>query len=480
MPENLILLMVLSSLGVLHVFKMQKALTANNYLLTRATPESIAANNSKRANFSSSYAAAAADLLAPSVNESVLIQGENDAVNNATIDVDTSTARSTHSSNDGTKTNTNDDLLYSPISINAGSVATDNTGNEDERITCDFLNLNAQSSNETDSDITCVDPVGIDGQWVYKPDRTFFSGSTCCGWDEFPTWVMNENFCRQTMTNPHHYTGGEGEFYQQMGGNACTCAAKKFNDEYVWESPMLPKNSFDAIETCEKLGDRTVLMIGDSTMQQTASVLMNSFITRKCQAQIKFGLSDKFISSQHQLGERGRRWDEVLRMFPSDNVILAVGAHLQASDTFKETIDIVLDEIKSMDPNNMTFAFKTQQPGGCTKVVSPLNPADADRANNYASYASFNHQHFYQRDLYLLSRLQHDSIPVLDMRMLYSRGDAKVGSKNFGERGEHPDCLHICHPGPLDIVGRLFDQLLDNIGAGSENDGEKTLPEQIQ
>jgi hypothetical protein len=194
--------MALSCLGVFHIVKMQKSLTANNFLLTRATPESIAVNNSKRANFSSSYAAGAADLLAPSVNESVFMQGEYDAINNATFDVDTSTARSTPSSNDGTKTNTNDDLLDSPLSINAGSVATDNTENEDERITCVFLNLNAQSSNETDSEITCVDSVGIDGQWVYKPNRTFFSGSTCCGWDEFPTRVMNEKNCRQTMTTP--------------------------------------------------------------------------------------------------------------------------------------------------------------------------------------------------------------------------------------------------------------------------------------
>eukprot|EP00979_Chaetoceros_neogracilis_P011826 scaffold2993_cov266-Chaetoceros_neogracile.AAC.7 len=360
-------------------------------------------------------------------------------------------------------------FLDSPLSVNAGSVAADITKSEDERITCDVLNLNAQSSSETDLEITCIDPVGIDGQWVYKPDRTFFSGSTCCGWDEFPTWVRDEKSCRQSMTNPDHYTGGEGEFYQQMGGHACTCAAKDFKDEYVWESPMLPKNSFDATETCEKLGDRTVLMIGDSTMQQTASVLMNSLITSKCQAQIKFGLSDNFISPK---GERGRRWDKVLRRFPSDIVILAVGAHLQAGDTFKETIDIVLDEIKSMAPNNTTFVFKTQQPGGCTKAVSPLNPADADRAYDYANYKSYNHQHFYQRDLYLLSRLQHHNIPALDMRMLYSRGDAKVGSMNFGEGGKRPDCLHICYPGPLDVVGRLFDQLLDTIGSRSEKDGE--------
>jgi hypothetical protein len=46
---------------------------------------------------------------------------------------------------------------------------------------------------------------------------------------------------------------------------------------------------------------------------------------------------------------------------------------------------------------------------------------------------------------------------------------------DFDEGGKSPDCLHICYPGPLDIVGRLFDQLLDNIGARSVNDGEKNF-----
>eukprot|EP00979_Chaetoceros_neogracilis_P008305 scaffold1853_cov287-Chaetoceros_neogracile.AAC.7 len=117
-PKTLILLTVLTFLAVLHCIKMQKVLTANNYLLTNATPqEIIAANNSQLANDdSSSYTAGvddpiAGDFLAPSVNESALIQGEDDAITNAAIDVYTSAARSTPSSNDGTKMNKNDDPM---------------------------------------------------------------------------------------------------------------------------------------------------------------------------------------------------------------------------------------------------------------------------------------------------------------------------------------------------------------------------------
>jgi len=110
--KNLILLTIgLSScLAFLHIIMVQNA------LINAATPEIIAANNSKIANDSSSYAAGADDpiageFLAPSVNESVLVKDESHAITNAIIDVDTSAARSTSTprSNDGTKPNTNDD-----------------------------------------------------------------------------------------------------------------------------------------------------------------------------------------------------------------------------------------------------------------------------------------------------------------------------------------------------------------------------------
>jgi len=58
--------------------------------------------------------------------------------------------------------------------------------------------------------------------------------------------------------------------------------------------------------------------------------------------------------------------------------------------------------------------------------------------------------------LELISRLQINGIPYLDMRMLYSRSDAHVDS----QIDNSVDCFHFCSPGPLDVVGRLFHQLL--------------------
>lgn len=141
------------------------------------------------------------------------------------------------------------------------------------------------------------------------------------------------------------------------------------------------------------------------------------------------------------------------------------GAHIKDNTRWKQTIDDVLEEIQETRGNYSnhkdkapTFVFKTQQPGGCSKEIQPLNPADANSAYNYSQYQSYSHRYFYQRDLYLLSKLKEYGILSIDLRMLYGRTDAKISSKgNFG------DCLHLCWPGPLDVIGRLFDVLLGEI-----------------
>jgi len=81
---------------------------------------------------------------------------------------------------------------------------------------------------------------------------------------------------------------GSKDNMAQVGGNACTCST--FSDKYTWKSDQLP--TFDPYETCRILGNRTVLIIGDSTMQQTTATLMNALFPVGCQTQIVAGGSD--------------------------------------------------------------------------------------------------------------------------------------------------------------------------------------------
>ena len=190
-------------------------------------------------------------------------------------------------------------------------------------IRCKIIDVINSFTNQADIDFNCSDPHGVIGEWIHDPTRPFYGGDVCCGYDEFPKWVSH-NFtkCRNQRLNSKVYTGESGQFYQQTGGNACSCG-DSFRDEYIWSSPNLPPD-FDKDLTCKRLNNRTVLMIGDSTMQQTATALMNSFTGTNCTQQIRLVLSDNLIGPK--LG-RGVTWSKALQMFPSDIVILTVGKY---------------------------------------------------------------------------------------------------------------------------------------------------------
>lgn len=203
-------------------------------------------------------------------------------------------------------------------------------------------------------------------------------------------------------------------------------------------------------------------------MSQTAVALMNSFRSTHCAQQIQFVGSDNLIIDppDPKVHERGIRWTKAIEKFPSDIIILTVGAHINNNTRWKEIIDTVLEEISerrksSADTESLPkFVFKTQQPGGCSKDISLLNPAETAQVYDYSQYKSYTHRYFYNRDLYLLSKLRQHNVPSIDFRMLYSRTDAKISSRGDFRNG---DCIHLCWPGPLDVIGLLFSKLLGEL-----------------
>ena len=52
----------------------------------------------------------------------------------------------------------------------------------------------------------------------------------------------------------------------------------------LWEPSGCRLRDFSASAFCTALGDRTLLLVGDSTMQQLASVLMNGLAWEEAQA----------------------------------------------------------------------------------------------------------------------------------------------------------------------------------------------------
>lgn len=217
-------------------------------------------------------------------------------------------------------------LIYTCFFYQVSKISTSYAGNiHYVRIRCKIIDAVNTFTKKVDIDFNCSDPFGVTGEWIHDPTRIFYGGDLCCGYDNFPKYVRhNYTNCRYEKSNPKVFTGETGQFYQQFGGKACSCGA--FRDKYIWSSPSLDPD-FDKDLTCRRLNNRTVLMIGDSTMSQTAVALMNSFTGTNCTQKIHYVLSDHLIDPPDPKDERGMTWSKALQIFPSDIVILTAGKY---------------------------------------------------------------------------------------------------------------------------------------------------------
>ncbi|EJK48172.1 hypothetical protein THAOC_33056, partial [Thalassiosira oceanica] len=205
---------------------------------------------------------------------------------------------------------------------------------------------------------SCLDPVGVVGEWVHVPDRTF-AAPVCCRWVSAEFRKKKPKVCGTEQANAQFYSGFP-LYPQQMFGNACKCEENNFTDEYEWRSPHLPK-TFNPVDTCRLLGDRTALFVGDSTIHASGQALRRF--------------------------QQGEAWKDWVNEVMPDITVVAVGAHVKTDDaSYLGLVDEVLSgmiEMQSRHPR-MKFAWKTQQPGGCTnEILSPKDAAAAARTIEY-------------------------------------------------------------------------------------------------
>ena len=310
----------------------------------------------------------------------------------------------------------------------------------------------------------CFDPIGVNGQWVYTPNRTAITNSDCCRPEGQVSFNFSPTPLSCTVRQRPRIFRGKKDTYQLMGGYECKCPA--FVDNYFWQSPELPP--FDAHRTCRLLGRRKVLMIGDSTMRQTASLLINALFPAGCQTHILFRIADTLVNKNFGAMNRGEHWRRIVEEVKPEIVIMSVGAHVQdyngqnATTVYRSIVDEVLNNIVmlkniSLYFQNLTFVWKTQQPQGCSKSILMMPPAEAAQQTTDSGMFSSSGRESYEWDLYLLSRLQELNMPYLDLRMLYSRSDGHIASQFAESSGG--DCRHFCN-GPMDVLASLFQKLL--------------------
>ena len=251
-----------------------------------------------------------------------------------------------------------------------------------------------------------------------------------------------------------------------MYGNGCERKCRRnFVDRFEWKSPNLPQ--WNPAEFCRLLGPhRRILMIGDSTMTQAATTLMNA-VHGYCQTQLINFIVDTLINEELGVLNRGPHWLEIVRnesiTRDGDIVVLTVGAHISRKQDLYNVSDLVLQQIMAMkvERPSLIIIYKTQQPSGCTRKIAnlSLSPLQAGESFHFGPGNHFNHPLLYEYDKTVICHLQELGIPFLDMRMLFSRSDAHPSSKR---RTRLMDCLHFCSPGPLDMFAILFLRLLQH------------------
>lgn len=238
-------------------------------------------------------------------------------------------------------------------------------------------------------------------------------------------------------------------------------SCENFTDGFRWKTDALV--GWNASDFCRILGNRTIAVIGDSTMRQSARVLTDMVSPAGCDKQIYFLMADTLVFEGMGGLNRGAYWTTHVKKRHPDIVVISAGAHIMDEANFTRVFDAAMADIEEMKKERpgIQFVWKTQNPAGGrpSREASynqklPGHPAEAGaRRASDPMYKLWNHHTFWGRDNTILPQLQKRGVPFLDMRMLYNRVDA------------HPwqtgDCLHFCLPGPLRIFPVLLQRLME-------------------
>ena len=311
------------------------------------------------------------------------------------------------------------------------------------------------------------------GQWI-RHNR--FEAYPCCGYDANEFKVDPRQCGNNRQTKP---TGATAS-YAFSGGFGCSCLSpqeriNKGRGERAaadWVPTQCFIEQFDATRFCALLGTKTILVIGDSTMEQAAAAIMNAihFGTTPdpaaedvrvesaeselgCQRQISFSPGDTLVHKNLGMMNRGSRWNESLvtikrktGKYP-DLVLLTAGAHIRKYEDFRKVFNTVRAEATQYFPD-VQVLWKTQSPGGSTLNMS-MQPVFTEKQSKV-----FKWSHFRERDEWVMRQelKPQEKFGIMDVRPLYLRGD------------DHPHIasLHFCNAGndALSLIPRLLQHWL--------------------
>ena len=305
---------------------------------------------------------------------------------------------------------------------------------------------------------------------IYNLNKTTDKTFVCCGSGIDTTYYkddyldVKEGYCLPNSTvthNPFILEQGHTLFNAQCGDDCCLCDREKntrYNvtdrESYQWipdQCYLIPWNSE---LFCKLLGHKKILFVGDSTQQQTFSTLVSMITGGKstCATQITYGWSTHLVYSRFK-----NNLIDFIERTDADIVIFTSGAHLKDMGDIWGIFMALEEDFKILreQKKNQKYIWKTQNPGhlSCNLFDKPL------KWNEHSPYENdtdkYNWKIFKEFDNVARHYSKLLNFSILDMSPLYLRPDGHV----YGER---QDCLHYCHPGPINLFSQLLLQMLYN------------------
>ena len=297
------------------------------------------------------------------------------------------------------------------------------------------------------------------GLWVDVPSLSH-SSFQCCGWDGHSFLYKEKSTCIKQPDHPCAYHGqcsssGPLNGLSVQGGNACYCDTKVRPMKWVPSTCTLV--DFDAVKFCSYMGKRRLLVVGDSTIQQTSAYLTNTVYRQLgangCQSQIYFRAADTLVHKNLGHMNRGKEWMEYVKEVQPDIVLVGVGPHITLLKDYVSTIDQVKKEYLEWKGKPFKLIFQTQFSAGCGKQANKRLPP-WDKYIWRGKKSSYNYHLFLPFDNYLrFAFALTEGVQILDIGPLLWRNDRHPGVHSTSAGG---DCLHSCSPGPLSVIPRLL------------------------
>lgn len=279
----------------------------------------------------------------------------------------------------------------------------------------------------------------VDGMWEEMPqsypmyDKKEF---VCCGYDKGQWEINNQSYCGEDGS------GYDDDRRHFMGGHGCHCdtnhntrISQSRRERYIWRPKTCSLPTWNALEFCGLLRNRTILMVGDSTMQQSAATVLSMLrvANASCSDNIIFRRADFLYFPANKWSKTWLQYAQIVE--DPDIVILSSGAHYHDFGEFVEMWDHLINQIeeykkvsKAQKKKEKTFIWRTICPGhyNCDNITAPhenfaMVPKGAD---------IFKWNHFPAYDFVGINRAIKANMKVIDMSPLYMRGDSHPTGKD--------------------------------------------------